>query len=183
MAWHVRKNGHQQQVHHLFSMWGLFLSVWALVASCCCHGVFAQVDSKEFPDLSGNKTLKHPWRLHTLFSVECHVYFDWQTVGMMHSFRKSGQPGPITRLLSCTEEQLEEYQGLDLAPSHMVPSMSKHPVTGDWYTISLCLSLSNLCYSLTPRARPRMSLKVLTNFPWMTKIRSPRFVSICIGSW
>ena len=28
----------------------------------------------------------HP-RLHTLFSVECTPYFDWQTVGMMQSYR------------------------------------------------------------------------------------------------
>jgi hypothetical protein len=67
-----------------------------------------------------------------LFSVECHVYFDWQTVGIMHSFRKSRQPGPVTRLLSCTDEQLEGYRGMDLAPTHKVPSMSQHPVTGDW---------------------------------------------------
>eukprot|EP00249_Psilotum_nudum_P008397 c21248_g2_i1 orf=610-3156(+) len=73
------------------------------------------------------------WRMHTLFSVECNNYFDWQTVGLMHSYRQSGQPGPITRLLSCTDEQLEEYRGMDLAPTHTVPSMSRHPRTGDWY--------------------------------------------------
>ncbi|XP_002970675.2 peptidyl serine alpha-galactosyltransferase isoform X1 [Selaginella moellendorffii] len=72
-------------------------------------------------------------RIHTLFSVECNNYFDWQTVGLMHSFRISGHVGPITRLLSCTDEQLGSYGGMDLAPTHVVPSMSKHPVTGDWY--------------------------------------------------
>ncbi|CAK9212866.1 unnamed protein product [Sphagnum troendelagicum] len=80
-----------------------------------------------------DEVLKDQWRMHTLFSVECLPYFDWQTVGLMHSFRKSGQPGPITRLLSCTEDVLSSYKGMDLAPTHLVPSMSHHPVTGDWY--------------------------------------------------
>lgn len=71
-------------------------------------------------------------KIHTLFSTECTPYFDWQTVGLMHSFDQSGQPGNITRLLSCTEEDLKQYKGHDLAPTHYVPSMSRHPLTGDW---------------------------------------------------
>ncbi|KAL6520181.1 Peptidyl serine alpha-galactosyltransferase [Orobanche minor] len=74
-----------------------------------------------------------PYRVHTLFSVECQNYFDWQTVGLMHSYLKSKQPGPITRLLSCTEEEKKNYRGMDLAPTLDVPSMSRHPKTGDWY--------------------------------------------------
>ncbi|KZV15162.1 hypothetical protein F511_30248 [Dorcoceras hygrometricum] len=77
--------------------------------------------------------LKAPFRMHTLFSVECQNYFDWQTVGLMHSYRKARQPGPITRLLSCTEEEKKSYRGMNLAPTVEVPSMSKHPKTGDWY--------------------------------------------------
>ncbi|XP_065026232.1 peptidyl serine alpha-galactosyltransferase-like [Musa acuminata AAA Group] len=76
---------------------------------------------------------KAPWRMHTLFSVECQDYFDWQTVGLMHSYRKARQPGPITRLLSCTDEQRRRYRGMGLAPTFEVPSMSRHPRTGDWY--------------------------------------------------
>ncbi|CAL5368419.1 unnamed protein product [Camellia sinensis] len=74
-----------------------------------------------------------PWRIHTLFSVECQNYFDWQTVGLVHSFNKARQPGPITRLLSCTDEEKKIYKGMDLAPTLEVPSMSRHPKTGDWY--------------------------------------------------
>ncbi|PKI68340.1 hypothetical protein CRG98_011248 [Punica granatum] len=74
-----------------------------------------------------------PYRIHTLFSVECQNYFDWQTVGLVHSFKKARQPGPVTRLLSCTDEELKGYRGMDLAPTMVVPSMSKHPKTGDWY--------------------------------------------------
>ncbi|XP_047176831.1 peptidyl serine alpha-galactosyltransferase-like isoform X1 [Vigna umbellata] len=76
---------------------------------------------------------KAPWRIQTLFSVECNNYFDWQTVGLMHSFRKAKQPGHITRLLSCTEEQKKTYRGMHLAPTFEVPSMNYHPTTGDWY--------------------------------------------------
>ncbi|XP_042498146.1 peptidyl serine alpha-galactosyltransferase isoform X2 [Macadamia integrifolia] len=72
-------------------------------------------------------------KIHTIFSTECSPYFDWQTVGLMHSFHLSGQPGNITRLLSCTEEDLKRYTGHDLAPTHYVPSMNRHPLTGDWY--------------------------------------------------
>ncbi|KAI3931416.1 hypothetical protein MKX01_040333 [Papaver californicum] len=74
-----------------------------------------------------------PWRIHTLFSVECQNYFDWQTVGLVHSYKKAKQPGPITRLLSCTDEAKRKYKGMNLAPTFEVPSMSRHPKTGDWY--------------------------------------------------
>ncbi|KAI5430868.1 peptidyl serine alpha-galactosyltransferase [Lathyrus oleraceus] len=72
-------------------------------------------------------------KIHTIFSTECSSYFDWQTVGLMHSFHLSGQPGNITRLLSCSDEDLKLYKGHNLAPTHYVPSMSQHPLTGDWY--------------------------------------------------
>lgn len=74
-----------------------------------------------------------PWRIHTLFSVECQDYFDWQTVGLVHSYKKAKQPGPITRLLSCTDEEKKKYKGMNLAPTFEVPSMSRHPKTKDWY--------------------------------------------------
>lgn len=74
----------------------------------------------------------HP-KIHTLFSTECNDYFDWQTLGIYHSFLLSGQPGHITRLLSCTDETLRIYNNMDLAPTHVVPSYSVHPLTGDKY--------------------------------------------------
>lgn len=79
-----------------------------------------------------NPGIEAPYRIHTLFSVECQDYFDWQTVGFMNSFKKAQQPGPVTRLLSCTKEEKKNYRGLDLAPTLAVPSMSRHPKTGDW---------------------------------------------------
>nr|DAD34343.1 TPA_asm: hypothetical protein HUJ06_004983 [Nelumbo nucifera] len=100
---------------------GIFLLL-ALLVGFLSYGVLGLEASQEAP-----------WRIHTLFSVECQNYFDWQTVGLVHSFKKARQPGPITRLLSCTEEEKKRYKGMDLAPTFEVPSMSRHPKTGDWY--------------------------------------------------
>lgn len=42
------------------------------------------------------------------------------TPGMAYSHRKSGQPGKITRLMSCTDEQWEAFPDKDLVPTHRV---------------------------------------------------------------
>lgn len=104
----------------------------ALLAAAQLHALAAGA-AEESVELAAAETKQAPWRIHTLFSVECQDYFDWQTVGLVHSHRKARQPGPITRLLSCTEEEKKVYQGMDLAPTMEVPSMSRHPRTGDWY--------------------------------------------------
>ena len=56
-----------------------------------------------------------------------------QTLGMYHSFQKSKQLGPVTRLLSCTEEQLKQYKDVDGVPTHIAPSWTIHPISGDQY--------------------------------------------------
>ena len=71
--------------------------------------------------------------LHTVFTTECGQYFNWQTLGLMYSHRKSGQPGPITRLLSCNPEDLAKYQDLKGVTTHVAPSWTHHPRTGDIY--------------------------------------------------
>ena len=43
------------------------------------------------------------------------------------SFKRAGQPGALTRLLSCTEEQLKTYPNVDLVPTHVVPSLTRDP--------------------------------------------------------
>ena len=47
----------------------------------------------------------------------------WQAVGLFESFRTSGQPGNITRLLACSEEQLLHYDGLDVGPTFVHHNM------------------------------------------------------------
>ena len=58
--------------------------------------------------------------VHTVFTTECGTYFTWQALGMVYSHKKSGQPGKITRLMSCTDEQWEAYPDKDLVPTHRV---------------------------------------------------------------
>lgn len=57
--------------------------------------------------------------------------------GIVYSMRKAGMPGPVTRLVSCTPEDWErlpqadrelEFEGV---ATHMAPSYSVHPRTGD----------------------------------------------------
>jgi hypothetical protein len=60
-------------------------------------------------------------RVHTVFSAECNAIFDWHSIALFHSHRTSGQPGGITRLLACTEEQLKTYQGLDIGRTYVHP--------------------------------------------------------------
>lgn len=48
---------------------------------------------------------KHPSNMHTVFLGDCTPYFQWMSMGMFYSHKKSGQPGPITRVMCCTEEQ------------------------------------------------------------------------------
>lgn len=88
-------------------------------------------ENREKPQIVDEEKKPYP-KIHTVFSTECTPYFDWQTVGLMHSFNLSGQPGNITRLLSCTDDDLKQYKGHNLAPTHYVPSMNQHPLTGDW---------------------------------------------------
>ncbi|CAK0787343.1 hypothetical protein CVIRNUC_010562 [Coccomyxa viridis] len=65
--------------------------------------------------------------IHTVVTTECTPYFDWQVLGLWYSFKRAKQPGKLTRLLSCTEEQLLTYRGKDLVTTHVVPSLTLDP--------------------------------------------------------
>jgi len=72
--------------------------------------------------------------VHTVFTTECGIYFTWQALGMVYSHKKSGQPGKITRLISCTDSQWEEYPDKDLVPTHRAPSYTTNPHNQDHYS-------------------------------------------------
>ncbi|CAL8472254.1 g11796 [Coccomyxa elongata] len=75
-----------------------------------------------------------PANIHTVVPVECtHGYFEWQVIGLAYSFKRAGQPGPLTRLMSCSEEQLKDYKWLDLMPTYVAPNMAHDKVHDDWY--------------------------------------------------
>lgn len=47
--------------------------------------------------------------------------------------RRAGQQGPVTRLMSCTAEDLRKYKGLDLMPTFVAPSFKDYLGDGDKY--------------------------------------------------
>lgn len=103
--------------------------------------------------------------IHTVFTTECGEYFGWQSMGttydpvascdffpliavsksfyliifiagMIYSHRKAGQPGPLTRIMSCTPEEwaaLSE-ESKNVIKTHVAPSYTHHPRTGDVYS-------------------------------------------------
>ena len=53
-------------------------------------------------------------KVHTVFSAECNPTFDWHAIALFHSHKTSGQPGGITRLLACNDDELATYHGLSI---------------------------------------------------------------------
>ena len=68
--------------------------------------------------------------LHTVFSAECTTLFDWFSLAVKESFHNVGMRGPLTRLLACSDEQLREYQNLDIMSTFVHPNHRTHP-SGD----------------------------------------------------
>jgi hypothetical protein len=54
---------------------------------------------------------------------------------MIFSFKMSGQPGKVTRVMCCTEQEKANYPKALLAEveTHIAPSFTVHPRTGDNY--------------------------------------------------
>jgi hypothetical protein len=105
----------------------------------------------------------YAYTTHTVFTTECTPYFTWQSIGtflqailpspllscpsilfwilstdlpcagFMLSYRLAGQTGKVTRLMSCTEEGLKSFKDDRIMPTHIAPSWTKHPITGDLY--------------------------------------------------
>lgn len=73
--------------------------------------------------------------VHVVFLTDCTSYSDWQTLGMVYSWRESGQPGPLTKVMCCTKEEAAAYKKdmLGVVKTHVAPSFAVHPRTGDAY--------------------------------------------------
>jgi hypothetical protein len=64
---------------------------------------------------------------HTIFSTECNAYFDWQSLGLLYSFRKVKQSGAFTRLMACDKSP---PPGAHVVPdTHVHPNYAVHPRT------------------------------------------------------
>eukprot|EP00884_Botryococcus_braunii_P005119 jgi/Botrbrau1/14608/Bobra.67_2s0008.1 len=73
--------------------------------------------------------------VHIVFTTECNNYFNWQSIGFVHSFYKAGQPGKLTRLVSCSDADRAKYKDIDVdIPTHFGPSWTFHPTSGDIYS-------------------------------------------------
>jgi len=66
-----------------------------------------------------------PAHLHVVFSAECIPAFDWQSAGLFYSFNRTRQPGRITRLLACSDDQLTTYPqaNMDMGPTFVHRNM------------------------------------------------------------
>lgn len=55
---------------------------------------------------------------------------------MIYSHRKAGQPGPLTRIMSCTPEEWDALseESKNVIKTHVAPSYTHHPRTGDVYS-------------------------------------------------
>lgn len=73
--------------------------------------------------------------VRVLFLTDCTLYSNWQSLGMSWSFRTSGQPGKVTKVMCCTPEEKAKYNQdlLKETDTHIAPSYTIHPVTHDNY--------------------------------------------------
>ena len=70
---------------------------------------------------------------HYVFSADCKPYMDWQSAALYQSWIDIGSPGEMTRLLSCTEDEYERYENLEMMPTHKTPDFS-HDDPSDAYS-------------------------------------------------
>ena len=89
-------------------------------------------------DASAGRTRASPATLPILKMCALAAPARRQTMGLAFSHRRSGMPGPLTRLMSCTAEDWEALPEEDRAlaaslpiRTHRAPSYSVHPRTGD----------------------------------------------------
>eukprot|EP00798_Chlamydomonas_sp_ICE-L_P000919 gene919-5221_t len=76
-----------------------------------------------------------PKSVHVLFLTDCTHYSDWMAAGMAFSFKNSGQPGKITRVMCCTEKEKAHYPHdmLTIMDTHVAPSFAHNEETNDNY--------------------------------------------------
>ncbi len=53
---------------------------------------------------------------------------DWQSAAMFFSYKQTQQPGAITRVMCCDEQETAAYNKdlLNLMPTHLAPSVCTH---------------------------------------------------------
>ncbi|KAL4421895.1 hypothetical protein ABPG77_003697 [Micractinium sp. CCAP 211/92] len=74
-----------------------------------------------------------PGGMVTVFAAECNDYMTWQSIAVVYTHRKMGVPGPIIRILTCDEQALKQYPGVDVVPTHVSPSWTYDKRNNDAY--------------------------------------------------
>ncbi len=78
---------------------------------------------------------RHLTPVHVVFLTDCTPYSNWQSVGDTFSFKMSGQPGTVSRVMCCTPKEKASYDKAlqSEVETWVAPSMAIHPRTGDSY--------------------------------------------------
>ena len=104
-------------------MLSVLVVLFATMAANHCVVVASEIDRS---DVLSSVDPDEP-TLHTIFSTECNIYFDWQSLGLLYSWRKVGQKGKFTRLMACNKSP---PPGTDVVPdTHVHPNYAVHPRT------------------------------------------------------
>lgn len=76
-----------------------------------------------------------PGAVHTIINTECVEYFSYQCLAFVHAFKRSGQPGNLTRVMNCSPEMREEFsqEDMEIMPTYVVPQAAYNNKTKDHY--------------------------------------------------
>jgi hypothetical protein len=73
--------------------------------------------------------------VHTLILTDCAKYQDWQTIAAAFSWRESGQPGNVTRVVNCSPAETKSYgkMMMEVLPTFWARQYSYNSRIKDWY--------------------------------------------------
>jgi hypothetical protein len=73
--------------------------------------------------------------IHTLILTDCAKYQDWQTIAAAFSWRESGQPGNVTRVVNCSPEETDKYGKvmMEVMPTFWARQYAYNQKIKDWY--------------------------------------------------
>lgn len=96
----------------------------ALLAACAAPSRAARDPESGLPALISWR----PGDVRVLLLTDCAKYQDWQTIAGAFAWRESGQPGGLTRVANCKEEDRAKYPQamLDYVDTHMAPEVRGH---------------------------------------------------------
>mmetsp|Transcript_7473 Transcript_7473/g.18044 ORF Transcript_7473/g.18044 Transcript_7473/m.18044 type:complete len:904 (+) Transcript_7473:124-2835(+) len=89
-------------------------------------GSIAQHDGEQRPSITP---------VHVVFLADCTRYSDWQSVGMAWSYKTSGQPGSLSKVMCCSEQDRAAYPPdlLQDVETWVAPNYANNPHNHDRY--------------------------------------------------